>query len=45
MSSGKIPHTIADARVALADCATVLIANQSADSGGWVDFPTRLLAT
>ena len=38
------PHTIADARVALADCATVLIANQSAETGGWVDFPTRLLA-
>jgi predicted dehydrogenase len=39
------PHTIADARVALADCATVLIANQSAESGGWVDFPTRLFAS
>ena len=37
------PATIADARVALADCATVLIANQSAETGGWVDFPTRLL--
>ncbi|HEX4144646.1 MAG TPA: Gfo/Idh/MocA family oxidoreductase [Pirellulales bacterium] len=37
--------TIADARVALADCATVLIANQSAATGGWVDFPARLLAT
>jgi predicted dehydrogenase len=37
--------TIADARVALADCATVLIANQSAAAGGWVDFPARLLAT
>ncbi len=34
--------TIADARVALADCVTVLIANQSAESGGWVDFPARL---
>ncbi len=39
------PRTIADADVALADCATVLIANQSAETGGWVDFPTRLLAT
>jgi len=39
------PGTIADAHVALADCATVLIANQSADSGGWVDFPPRLLGT
>jgi predicted dehydrogenase len=39
------PGTIADARVALADCATVLIANQSAETGGWVDFPARLLGT
>ncbi|HEY1784932.1 MAG TPA: Gfo/Idh/MocA family oxidoreductase, partial [Pirellulales bacterium] len=37
--------TIADARVALADCATVLIANQSAETGAWVDFPARLLDT
>jgi predicted dehydrogenase len=31
--------TIADASVALADCATILIAHQSVESGGWVEFP------
>ncbi|MEP7343201.1 MAG: Gfo/Idh/MocA family oxidoreductase [Acidobacteriota bacterium] len=31
--------TIADANVALADCATILIANQSVEAGGWVEFP------
>jgi predicted dehydrogenase len=31
--------TIADAAVGLADCATVLIANQSAEAGGWVTLP------
>lgn len=31
--------TIANANVALADCATILIANQSVESGGWVEFP------
>ena len=31
--------TIADAAVGLADCATILIANQSAETGGWVEFP------
>jgi len=41
----KDPRTIADARVALADCATVLIANQSAESNTWVDFPAGLLGS
>jgi predicted dehydrogenase len=31
--------TIADAAVGLADCATILIANQSAVEGRWIDFP------
>jgi len=31
--------TIADAAVGLNDCATILIANQSVEAGGWVDFP------
>jgi predicted dehydrogenase len=31
--------TIADAAVGLADCATILIANQSVETGGWVEFP------
>jgi predicted dehydrogenase len=31
--------TIADAAVGLADCATILIANQSVEIGGWVTFP------
>jgi predicted dehydrogenase len=30
--------TIADASVALADCTTILLANQSVEVGGWVDF-------
>jgi predicted dehydrogenase len=34
------PKTIANAAVALADCATILIANQSVVAGGWVEFPT-----
>jgi predicted dehydrogenase len=38
------PQTIADVRVALADCVTVLIANQSAETHAWVDFPTRILS-
>lgn len=33
------PKTIADATVGLTDCATILIANQSVESGGWVEFP------
>jgi hypothetical protein len=33
------PNTIANARVGLIDCATVLIANQSAESGRPVEFP------
>ena len=40
------PHTIADVRVALADCATVLIANQSAETrrlGRFSDSPARHL--
>lgn len=31
--------TIADAAVGLADCTTILIANQSVETGGWVEFP------
>jgi predicted dehydrogenase len=31
--------TIADAAVGLADCATILMANRSVESGGWVEFP------
>jgi predicted dehydrogenase len=33
------PKTIADATVGLTDCATILIANQSVDTGGWFEFP------
>ena len=33
--------TIADAAVGLADCATILIANQSAVEGRWIDFPAE----
>lgn len=34
------PKTIADAAVGLADCATIMIANQSAENGGaWVEYP------
>jgi predicted dehydrogenase len=33
------PKTVADAQVALTDCATVLIANEAAFSGQPVDFP------
>ncbi|MGH9843796.1 MAG: Gfo/Idh/MocA family protein [Blastocatellia bacterium] len=32
-------NTIADATVGLMDCATILIANQSVETGGWVEFP------
>ena len=31
--------TIADAAVGVDDCATILIANQSVEMGGWVPFP------
>ena len=31
--------TIADAAVGLADCATILMANRSVETGGWVEFP------
>ncbi|MGE0103792.1 MAG: Gfo/Idh/MocA family protein [Blastocatellales bacterium] len=31
--------TIADAGVGLADCATILMANRSVESGEWVSFP------
>jgi predicted dehydrogenase len=30
--------TIADANVALTDCATIMIANQSLETGGWVEY-------
>jgi predicted dehydrogenase len=33
------PKTIADPTVGLTDCATILIANQSVETGGWVEFP------
>jgi predicted dehydrogenase len=36
------PRTIADAQVGLVDCATVLLANQSAETGRWVEFPRNL---
>jgi predicted dehydrogenase len=32
-------RTICDARVGLTDCATILMANQSVETGGWVEFP------
>lgn len=35
----KDPATIADAKVALGDAATVLLANQAAEQGGWVEVP------
>ncbi len=31
--------TICDVNVGLMDCATILMANQSVESGGWVTFP------
>lgn len=36
------PETIADAQTGLIDCATVLIANQSAETGKTVEFPNEL---
>lgn len=33
------PKTICDARTGLLDCATILIANHSIESGSWVQFP------
>jgi predicted dehydrogenase len=33
------PKTICDVNVGLADCATILMANQSVETGGWVRFP------
>lgn len=33
-------NTICDVNVGLADCATILMANQSVESGGWISFPT-----
>jgi len=33
------PKTVADVRTGLQDCATVLMANESATSGRWVDYP------
>lgn len=36
------PGTIAGAQVGLADCATVLLANQSAESKQWVEYPPDL---
>lgn len=32
--------TICDANVGLRDCATILMANQSVETGGWINFPT-----
>ncbi|NOT60493.1 MAG: Gfo/Idh/MocA family oxidoreductase [Acidobacteria bacterium] len=34
-------NTICDAHVGLADCATILMANQSVETGGWVTFPAQ----
>lgn len=31
--------TICDVQVGLTDCATILMANQSVETGGWVEFP------
>lgn len=31
--------TICDVNVGMTDCATILMANQSVESGGWVEFP------
>lgn len=31
--------TICDVNVGLADCATILMANQSVEAGGWISFP------
>ena len=31
--------TICDVKVGLMDCATILMANQSVETGGWVEFP------
>jgi predicted dehydrogenase len=36
------PTTIANATVGLTDCATILIANQSVETGGWIEFPRSL---
>ena len=32
--------TICDVNVGLADCSTILIANKSVETSGWVEFPT-----
>ncbi len=32
--------TICDANIGLMDCATILMANQSVETGGWINFPT-----
>jgi predicted dehydrogenase len=32
--------TICDVNVGLMDCATILMANQSVETGGWINFPT-----
>ncbi len=31
--------TICDVNVGWADCATILMANQSVETGGWISFP------
>jgi predicted dehydrogenase len=31
--------TICDVKVGLTDCATILMANQSVERGGWIEFP------
>lgn len=33
--------TICDAKTGVTDCATVLMANQSVETGGWVTYPAR----
>jgi hypothetical protein len=38
------PKTIADEAVGLADCATILMANRSVETGGWVEFQ-KLVST
>ncbi|MFN0109086.1 MAG: Gfo/Idh/MocA family protein [Blastocatellia bacterium] len=33
--------TICDVNIGLMDCATILMANQSVETGGWVNFPAQ----
>jgi hypothetical protein len=33
--------TICDVTVGLVDCATILMANQSVETGSWVEYPNN----